>query len=137
MAQEKKKISADYRSTFDQQLSNHQQVTDSRLIGRYTANTSEKSWKVKSCIMNNIATYSRYTYPFLTEISPGWPTVHTYPVKTVTDNASFHNRSPECRFSKTLASRLRVGGRKRMLCEGIYRISLNHFSVFVRTGEKD
>ena len=99
--------------------------------------------------MNNIATFCGYTYPFLTAIfSPVWLTVYTYPVKKVTENASFQNRYPEWRFLKTLAFRLRVDGRKqgfsntimpslRMVCEGIYRISLNHFSVFVRTGEKD
>ena len=42
-----------------------------------------------------------------------WPTVHTYLVKTVTENASFQKRSPEWRFLKTPAFRLRVDGRKR------------------------
>ena len=34
-------------------------------------------------------------------------------VKTVTENVSFHKRSPEWRFLKKPASRLRVDGRKR------------------------
>ena len=43
--------------------------------------------------------------------SPVWPTINTYLVKTVTQNASFQKRSPEWRFLKTLASRLRLDGR--------------------------
>ena len=42
-----------------------------------------------------------------------WPTVHTYPVKTITENASFQKRSPERKFLKTLASCLHVDRRKR------------------------
>ena len=42
-----------------------------------------------------------------------WPTVHTYLVKTVTENEPFQKRSPEWRFLKTPAFRLRVDGRKR------------------------
>ena len=38
---------------------------------------------------------------------------HTYSVETVTENASFQKRSPEWRFVKTLATRLRVDGLKR------------------------
>ena len=38
---------------------------------------------------------------------------HTYSVETVTENASFQKRSPEWRFLKTLATRLRVDRRKR------------------------
>ena len=71
-----------------------------------------------------------------------WPAVHTFPVKTATENPCFLKRCPEWRFLKTLASRLRVGGRKRkfsnmmmsyiiillpalrMLCEGCYGISI-------------
>ena len=30
--------------------------------------------------------------------SPAWPTVQTYPIKTITENASFQKRSPEWRF---------------------------------------
>ena len=71
-----------------------------------------------------------------------WPAVHTFPMKTATENPCFLKRCPEWRFLKTLASRLRVGGRKRkfsnmmmsyviillpalrMLCEGCYGISI-------------
>ena len=41
-------------------------------------------------------------------------TDHTHSVKTVTEKASFLKRSREWRFLITLASRLRVNGRKRM-----------------------
>ena len=39
-----------------------------------------------------------------------WPTIFTYQVKTVTENASFQKRSSEWRFLKTLATRLRLDG---------------------------
>ena len=49
--------------------------------------------------------------------SPVWPTINTYLVKTVTQNASFQKRSPEWRFLKTLASRLRFGRTKPAVFE--------------------
>ena len=45
--------------------------------------------------------------------SLSWPTVHTYRVRTVTENGSFRKRSPEWRFLKTPGFRLRVDGQKR------------------------
>ena len=42
-----------------------------------------------------------------------WPSAHTYPVKTITKNASFQKCSPEWKHLKTLASCLHVDGRKR------------------------
>ena len=44
---------------------------------------------------------------------PVWPTVYTYPVKTVTENAPFHKRSPEASIFKNSHSRLRVDWRKK------------------------
>ena len=44
-----------------------------------------------------------------------WPTVHTYPVKTVSENASSQKRSPGWRFLKRQAFGLSVDGRKRTL----------------------
>ena len=44
---------------------------------------------------------------------PVWPTVHTYPVKTVTENAPFQKRSPEASIFKNSHSRLRVDWRKK------------------------
>ena len=45
------------------------------------------------------------TYQFLFKngdfFPPVWPIVHTYPVKTVTENALYRKRSPELRFLKT------------------------------------
>ena len=41
------------------------------------------------------------------------PSTRMNSVKTVTENASFQKRSPEWRFLKKPASRLRVYGRKR------------------------
>ena len=40
--------------------------------------------------------------------SPVWPTVHSCPVKTVTENASFQKSSPELRVLKTPAFLLHV-----------------------------
>ena len=80
-----------------------------------------------------------------------WPTtVHTYPVKTVTENASFQKRFPEWRFLKTPTSRLRVNGRKRRFSNKMmsYIIYLQHnactilsyfhcFSFYVWTDENN
>lgn len=46
-----------------------------------------------------------------------WPTVRTYPVKAVTENGSFEKRSPEWRFLKKPAFRIRIDGRKRRFFE--------------------
>ena len=51
-------------------------------------------------------TGSVQTYPFLFEngyirFEPVWRTVHRYPMKTVTENASFQKLSPERRSLKT------------------------------------
>ena len=51
-------------------------------------------------------TGSVQTYPFLFEngyirFVPVWRTVHRYPMKTVTENASFQKLSPERRSLKT------------------------------------
>ena len=56
---------------------------------------------------------TRIHFCLKTKIVVVWPTVHTYSVKTITENASFQKRFPEWRFLKTLASRLRVDGRKQ------------------------
>ena len=90
--------------------------------------------------------------------SPVWPTVHTYPVKVVTKNASFQKRSPAWRFLERPASRLCVDGRKakvsnammsshhillasRMLRKGSYRIPFfsaceNDSNFFLKTEKK-
>ena len=46
-----------------------------------------------------------------------WPSVHTYPINTHTENANFWKRSPEWTFLKTQTQRiLRVDGWKRNFC---------------------
>ena len=45
--------------------------------------------------------------------NPVWPIVHAYPVKTVTENGSFPNRSPDWRFLKTPSFCLRMNERKQ------------------------
>ena len=70
-----------------------------------------------------------------TEIFPlVWPTVHSYPVKTVTENASFQKRFPEWRLLKTPTSRLRVNGRKPRFSSKMmsYIIYVQHDACFVR-----
>ena len=72
--------------------------------------------------------------------------------ENVTENASFRKRSPEWRSLKTLATRLRVNGRKQTFsrtimssiiyfyhdaCSVRNAIVFPLFSVFVWTGEKD
>ena len=93
----------------------------------------------------------------LKSFSPVWLTVHSYPVKAVTKNASFQHHSSERRFLRTLALPLRVDGQKyddviyhmllalRMLCKGCFRILVSlylkahrmpyiyRFNVFVWT----
>ena len=63
-------------------------------------------WKRTRKSKNMKTTGSVQTYPFLFEngyirFVPVWRTVHRYPMKTVTENASFQKLSPERRSLKT------------------------------------
>ena len=80
--------------------------------------------------IGNKALSTRIRFCLKAEIfSPFLPTLHNYHVKTVTENAFFQKFSPEWRFLKTPASRLRVDGRE---------LSYFYlFNVFVCTGEND
>jgi len=60
--------------------------------------------------------------------TPGGPVLtyrhHTYPVKTGTENASFHKRSPDGSFFKPLSSCLHVDGQKRR--SSLYDDAIRH-----------
>ena len=51
-------------------------------------------------------------------LSPVWLTVHMYPVKTVIVNTSFQKCTPEWKFLKTPAFRLRADGLRACLHGG-------------------
>ena len=63
------------------------------------------------------------TYPFLFEkrdfFPPFWPNVHTYPLKTDTENVPFQNCSPEWRFLNTPIRCTRVDRSKRRFLKTI------------------
>ena len=77
----------------------------------YTRPTLFVGWGegLDTCELENAPEMQKFPKTFVHDC-----TVHTYSVKTVTEKASFLKRSPEWRFLITLASRLRVNGRKRM-----------------------
>ena len=92
------------------------QTEQERLFGLGTLQTLTFEKRIK-CIVILQPWGPVQTYPLLFEngyfFSGLALAVHSYPVKTVTDNASVKKRPPECRFLKTLASSLLVNGRKR------------------------
>ena len=94
-------------------------------------------WIIITCISVLHHQGPVHTYLFLFEwtdiiFSTVWPTVHTYLVKTVTENTSFQKRSPEWRFLKRPASSLSVNGRKRRLCNAMMSSYFYHHACSVR-----
>ena len=105
-------------------------------INRYLGNHSDFNWQTAGPRPHVSFLIWKRRFFFSTV----WSTVHTYPVKTVTENVAFQKHSSEWRFWKTLKTEVfeyddvvhHILPALRILCEGCYRVSIDSSTLLPR-----